>query len=77
MLVDQFEKIHSKKDQKLILISHQEKIIKMADRIMVIEDGRSEALAPKKKMVQSSLARVLIASAQAGSRNEDGERRRR
>lgn len=39
MLVEQFGKIHEKKEQSLVLISHQERIIKMADRIMVIEDG--------------------------------------
>ena len=51
MLVDQFEKIHSKKDQKLILISHQEKIIKMADRIMVIVDGKIRSIGSKEEMV--------------------------
>ena len=40
MLIQQFERIHEKKDQMLILISHQERIIRMADRIMVIDDGR-------------------------------------
>lgn len=51
MLVDQFEKIHSKKNQKLILISHQEKIIKMADRIMIIEDGKIKSIGSKEEMV--------------------------
>lgn len=40
MLVQQFEKIHREKKESLILISHQERIIQMADRIMVIEDGK-------------------------------------
>ncbi len=40
MLVQQFEKIHLEKKESLILISHQERIIQMADRIMVIEDGK-------------------------------------
>ncbi len=40
MLVKQFEKIHREKSESLILISHQERIIRMADRIMVIRDGR-------------------------------------
>ena len=34
MLIQQFEKIHKKKEESLILISHQERIIQMADRIM-------------------------------------------
>lgn len=44
MLVQQFEKIHEKKEESLILISHQERIIRMADRIMVIETGTIKAI---------------------------------
>lgn len=51
MLVQQFEKIHEKKEQSLILISHQEKIIRMADRIMVIEDGRIKAMDEAEKIL--------------------------
>ena len=36
MLIKRFEQIHKEKKQSLILISHQERIIRMADRIMVI-----------------------------------------
>ncbi len=44
MLVKQFEQLHESKRQSLILISHQERIIKMADRIMVIRDGKIASL---------------------------------
>ena len=44
MLVKQFEELHAGKKESLILISHQEKIIRMADRIMVIKDGKVDAL---------------------------------
>ncbi len=44
MLVKQFEKLHENKRESLILISHQERIIQMADRIMVVKDGKVEAL---------------------------------
>ena len=37
MLVDEFERIHREKKETLLLISHQEKIIRMADRILVIK----------------------------------------
>ena len=40
MLIQQFEEIKKDKNQSLILISHQERIMQMADRVMVIEDGR-------------------------------------
>lgn len=45
MLIQEFEKIHDKKAESLILISHQERIIQMADRIMVIESNSSSAFA--------------------------------
>lgn len=39
MLIQQFEEIKRDENQSLILISHQERIMQMADRVMVIEDG--------------------------------------
>ena len=39
MLIQKFEEMHKEKKQSLIVISHQEKIIDMADRIMIIDDG--------------------------------------
>ncbi|WP_138302790.1 MULTISPECIES: ATP-binding cassette domain-containing protein [Eubacteriales] len=51
MLIQQFERIHEKKDQMLILISHQERIIRMADRIMVIDDGRIKNIGPREEVL--------------------------
>ena len=51
MLVQKFEEIHEKQEQSLILISHQERIIKMADRIMVIENGRIHLLGDTKEIL--------------------------
>ena len=53
MLIQQFEKIHASKEQSLILISHQERIIQMADRIMVIEDGKIRAIGRKDEVYPS------------------------
>ena len=50
MLVKQFEQLHKEKQETLILISHQERIIRMADRIMVIRDGRVAALGTKEEV---------------------------
>lgn len=47
MLVKQFEELHAGKKESLILISHQERIIQMADRIMVIRDGKVDAIGSK------------------------------
>ncbi len=51
MLVKQFEQLHAGKKESLILISHQERIIQMADRIMVVKDGKIEALDTKEKVL--------------------------
>ncbi len=55
MLIQQFEKIHEKKDRMLILISHQERIIRMADRIMVIDDGRIKNIGPREEVLPTLL----------------------
>ena len=51
MLVDQFERIHEKKKESLLLISHQERIIRMADRILVVNDGRIEDGGSREEML--------------------------
>ena len=48
MLIKRFEEIHREKKECLILISHQEKIINMADKIMVIEDGEVKIVRTKR-----------------------------
>ncbi|MGF0031539.1 ABC transporter ATP-binding protein [Bariatricus sp. SGI.154] len=55
MLIQQFEKIHNKKAESLILISHQERIIQMADRIMVIEDGTIGAIGSRDEILPTLL----------------------
>lgn len=40
MLIQKFEEMHKEKKQSLIVISHQERIINMADRIMIIDNGQ-------------------------------------
>lgn len=44
MLVKQFEKIHHEKKESIIVISHQEKLINMADRILLLKDGRIDCI---------------------------------
>lgn len=55
MLVGEFEAMHKQKNMGLILISHQERIIKMADRIMVIEDGVIAALGSRDEILPGLL----------------------
>lgn len=51
MLIKKFEQIHKEKKESLILISHQERIIRMADRIMVISDGKVEDIGTSSEML--------------------------
>lgn len=51
MLVKRFEQIHKEKKAAMILISHQERIIRMADRIMVISGGRVESMGAAKEIM--------------------------
>lgn len=51
MLVKQFERIHRSKEESLVLISHQERIIRMADRIMVVRDGRVEEIGSRDEIL--------------------------
>lgn len=50
MLVKQFEQLHAGKKESLILISHQERIIQMADKIMIIKDGRISAFGSREQV---------------------------
>lgn len=51
MLVKQFEKLHKDKKESIIIISHQERIINMADRIMVVKDGKVEKTGVKAEVM--------------------------
>lgn len=51
MLVEEFEKIHTNKKESLLLISHQERIIKMADRIMIIDNGEVKTCGPASEIM--------------------------
>ena len=55
MLVQQFEEIHKNKDLSIIIISHQERIIQMADRIMVIKDGKVDRIGTKEDVMPALL----------------------
>ncbi len=51
MLVKQFEQMHQEKKESIIIISHQERIINMADRIMVVRDGEITQLGTKEDVI--------------------------
>ena len=51
MLIQKFEEIHRQKKQSLIVISHQEKIIEMADQIMIVDDGIIKRMGSKEEVL--------------------------
>ena len=63
MLIKRFEQIHKEKEESLILISHQERIIQMADRIMVISNGKVESVGEAKAIMPQLFGEVVQACA--------------
>jgi len=51
MLVEEFKKLHTEKKESLLLISHQERIIRMADRVMIIEGGQVTKCGPTEEIL--------------------------
>ena len=39
MLVDTFDKLRQSGEQTVVIISHQERILQLADDIMILQDG--------------------------------------
>jgi len=50
-LIKVFEGMHEKINGSILIISHQERIIQMADRIMVIRDGRVQQIGTKEEVM--------------------------
>ena len=59
MLIKRFEQIHREKKESLILISHQERIIEMADRIMVIADGKKKSIGTAQEIMPGLFGHAL------------------
>ena len=55
-LVETFEDLRKQKAGTLMIISHQERILEIADEIVVIADGRVRAAGPKDEILPGLLA---------------------
>lgn len=53
MLVKQFEEIHKNREESIIIISHQERLIQMADRIMLLKGGKVEKMGKTADMLEN------------------------
>lgn len=54
-LIKVFEKMQSKQENTIIIISHQERILKIADEILVLANGRVKAHGKKEDMLPAVL----------------------
>lgn len=54
-LVKIFENMQKKKNNTIIIISHQERILKIADEILVLANGRIKASGPKEELISTVL----------------------
>ncbi len=55
-LINVFEKMHEKTKGNILIISHQERILNIADKIVVIADGRIENVGKKEDILPKLLA---------------------
>ncbi len=58
-LTETFEHIHKQGSSTLLIISHQERIIQLADEIVVIEKGEVAKHGPKEEIFPQIMARTL------------------
>ena len=55
-LIKVFEKMHEKTKGNILIISHQERILNIADKIVVIADGKVQSIGEKEKVLPQLLA---------------------
>ncbi len=70
MLVDTFDKLRKSGEQTVVIISHQERILQLADDIMVLQDGGIRAYGPKEEIFP--LLETLNLSSYSCMTNERG-----
>ena len=60
-LTETFRALHDKKESTLLIISHQERILDLADEIVMITDGKVESHGPKSEIFPQILAKTATA----------------
>lgn len=57
-LNESFKKIHGESDQTIIIISHQERILELADEIIVLQDGSVKSHGTKDAILPEIMCQV-------------------
>ena len=70
MLVQSFRSIASQKNESVIIISHQERIMKLADEIIVIADGRIRTQGPRDEVLPALSTQFDAACEMRGEKAE-------
>ena len=55
-LIDAFERLRKERNRTLLIISHQERILNIADEIIVIADGEVRAAGPREEVLPGLMA---------------------
>ncbi|MDD4495793.1 MAG: ATP-binding cassette domain-containing protein [Eubacteriales bacterium] len=51
-LTETFSKLHNKSDTTIIIISHQERILRLADEVILVADGKIKEITSQEKILQ-------------------------
>ncbi len=70
-LIETFRDLHEKKEATLIIISHQERIIQLADKILLVADGNVARYGPRDEVLPFILSETV---AGCGYMREDKSR---
>lgn len=76
MLVDSFRALNSKHNESVLIISHQERVIQLADEIVVIADGKVREQGPRDEIFPRLMGEVGPACCyQKGNASQQGKAR--
>ena len=72
-LVDVFERLKKKGTETLLVISHQERLLNIADEIVVVADGKVRAAGPREQILPQLLADEKVGSCPIGKEIQGDE----
>lgn len=69
-LIEVFRQMHEEKKNTLIIISHQERILRIADEIVLVANGKIQDRGPREEMLKSMRFKAMEQEAAACGRGE-------
>ena len=65
-LTETFQALHDRQDKTIIIISHQERIIQLADEIVLVADGKVQQKGPKDEMFPKIIGAAVTSCSRMG-----------